>query len=147
MRAEHQFPVRRRLPNRRPSETRTIDAGNHRFEVTIGLDPADDRPLEVFVDGTKNGGELALILNDVAVLVSIALQCGIPAAALARSMSRVPLAPLTPADLAEADGPKQTAPASVVGVVLDLLRELEAGPARTQENGCSLASKDGPGRP
>ena len=118
-------PARRRLPNRRPALTRTIDAGNHRLEVTIGLDPADGRPREVFVDGVKNGGELAMILDDVAVLVSVALQHGIPAAALAKSMSRVPLAPLAPEDLAEADGPKQTAPAIVVGVVLDFLRELE----------------------
>ena len=118
-------PTRRRLPSRRPALTRTITAGNHRFEVTIGLDPADGRPREVFLDGAKAGGELALILDDVAVLVSVALQHGIPAAALAKSMSRMPLAPVMPADLAEAAGPRQTAPASVVGTVLDLLRSIE----------------------
>ncbi len=82
-------PHRHRLPNRRPALTRTIDAGNHRLEVTIGLDPADGQPREVFMDGAKDGGELAVILDDVAVLVSVALQHGVPAAALAKSMSRI----------------------------------------------------------
>ncbi len=132
-------PHRRRLPNRRPALTRSIDAGNHRLEVTIGLDPADGQPREVFLDGAKGGGELAMILDDVAVLVSVALQHGVSAAVLAKSMARVPLAPVAPADLAEAAGPRQTAPASVVGVVLDLLRELEAGRTRTQENASSRA--------
>ena len=59
-------PARRRLPNRRPALTRTIDAGNHRLEVTICLDPADGQPREVFLDGAKGGGELAMILDDVA---------------------------------------------------------------------------------
>ena len=48
---------------------------------------------------------------------------------------------------AEAAGPQQTAPASVVGVVLDLLRELEAGSAGTQENDCSHAMKNSPKSP
>ena len=135
-------PKRHRLPNRRPALTRTIDAGNHRLEVTIGLDPADGQPREVFMDGTKDGGELAMILDDVAVLVSLALQHNISAAALAKSMSRVPLAPITPADLARAAGPRQTAPASIVGVVLDLLCEVEAGPAQTHDNGTSHATRD-----
>ena len=39
---------------------------------------------------------------------------------------RLPLVPLAPKDLAEAAGPRQTAPASVIGAVLDLLRALEA---------------------
>ena len=111
---------RRRLPNRRSSETHALSVGNHSFTATVGFDPADERPREVFLNGAKAGGELALILDDVAVLVSVALQHGIPAAALAKSMARVPLAPVMPADLADAAGPRQTAPASVVGTVLDL---------------------------
>ncbi len=118
-------PHRHRLPNRRPSLTRTINAGNHRFEVTVGIDPVDGQPREVFLDGAKDGTEMATILDDVAVLVSIALQHGIRATALAKSVARLPLVPLTPADLAEAAGPRQTAPASIIGVVLDLLSSLE----------------------
>ncbi len=118
-------PYRHRLPNRRPSLTRTINAGNHRFEITVGIDPADGQPREVFLDGAKDGGELAVILDDASVLISVALQHGIGALVLAKSMSRVPLAPLTPADLAEAVGPKLTEPASIIGAVLDLLSSFE----------------------
>ncbi len=56
-------------------------------------------------DGAKGGGELAAILDDASVLISLALQHGIGAVVMAKSMSRVPLAPLTPADLAETAGP------------------------------------------
>ena len=119
-------PHRRRLPNRRPSESRTLTVGNHAFAATVGFDPATGRPREVFLDGAKSGGELASILGDAAVIISIALQHGISAATLAKTISREPLAPLTPADLAEAAGPRHTAPASVIGAVLDLLCELEA---------------------
>ena len=118
-------PHRRRLPNRRSSETHALSVGNHRFTATVGFDPADGRLREVFLNGAKGGGELALILDDVAVLVSVALQHGIRPTTLAKSVARIPLVPLTPADLAEASGPKQTAPASVVGAVLDLVSSFE----------------------
>ena len=87
------------------------------------------------------------ILDDASVLISLALQHGIGAVVMAKSMSRVPQAPLTPADLAEAAGPRQTAPASIIGVVLDLLSSFETGPSRTQENGTSHAMKNGPKQP
>ncbi len=76
-------------------------------------------------DGAKDGGELAVILDDASVLISLALQHGIGAVVMAKSMSRVPLAPLTPADLAEPAGPRQTGPASIIGAVLDLLSSFE----------------------
>ncbi len=140
-------PHRHRLPNRGPSLTRTINAGNHRFEVTVGVDPVDGQPREVFLDGAKDGGELAVILDDASVLISLALQHGIGAAVLAKSMSCVPLAPLTPADLAEAAGPRQTAPASIIGAVLDLLSSFESEPTRTQENVSSHANLSRPNQP
>ena len=118
--------LRRRLPNRRPSETRTLTVGNLTFAATVGFDPEDGRPREVFLDGAKDGTEMAAILDDASVVISISLQHGISAAALAKSVARVPLAPLTPAGLAEAAGPRNTAPASVIGAALDLLQGFEA---------------------
>ncbi len=118
--------VRRRLPNRRPSEIRALTVGNHTFTATIGFDPATGRPREIFLSGAKDGTEMAAILDDASVVISISLQHGISAAALAKSVARVPLAPLTPAGLAEAAGPRNTAPASVIGTALDLLQGLEA---------------------
>jgi hypothetical protein len=98
------IPIRRRLPNRRPALNRTITADNHCLEVSVGIDPADGQPRKIFLDGTKDGGELAAILDDASVVISVALQHGISAAALAKSVARIPLAPVMPADLAEAAG-------------------------------------------
>ena len=106
-------PQRHRLPNRRPSETRTLEVAGQTFEATVGFDPADGMPRELFLTGAKSGSSLDTLLGDVAVVVSVALQHGVPAAALAKSISRVPASPLAPTDLATATGPKRTAPASV----------------------------------
>ena len=118
-------PHRRRLPNRRPGETHTLSVDNHTFAATVGFDPADGRPREIFLAGAKDGSGMAAILDDASVIISISLQHGIPAAALAKSVARLPSAPLTPSDLANPAGPQHTRPASVIGAALDLLRELE----------------------
>ena len=88
-------------------------------------DPATGWPREIFLAGAKDGTDMAASLDDASVVISVALQHGIPAAALAKSVARLPSAPLLPSDLAAPTGPAQTAPASVIGAVLDLLRELE----------------------
>ena len=119
-------PCRHRLPSRRPSETRTLEVAGQAFRATIGFDPKDGQPRELFLSGGKSGSMLDALLGDVAVVVSVALQHGVPATALAKSISRVPVSPLAPTDLATAMSPKHTAPASVIGAALDLLRELEA---------------------
>ncbi len=119
-------PRRHRLPTRRPSETRTLEVAGQVFEATVGLDPEDGQPRELFLTGGKAGSMLDALLGDVAVVVSVALQHGVPAAALAKSISRVPASPLAPTDLATPAGPRSTMPASVVGLALDLLREFEA---------------------
>ncbi len=84
------LPYRRRLPNRRPGETHALSVGNHTFTATFGFDQ-DGQPREVFLDGAKDGTEMATILDDVAVLVSVALQHGIRTTALAKSVARLPL--------------------------------------------------------
>ena len=119
-------PARRRLPNRRSSETRALTVGNLTFAATVGFDPATGRPREIFLDGAKDGTDMAAILDDAAVTLSIALQHGISAAAMAKSVARLPSAPLTPSDLADPAGPRHTAPASIIGAALDLLRTFEA---------------------
>ena len=68
------------------------------------------------------------ILDDASVVISISLQHGISAAALAKSVSR---APAMPADLAPPAVPghrldRGPAPASVIGAALDLLKGFEA---------------------
>ncbi len=96
---------RERLPTRRPSETETIEHGGARFDVTLGLFP-DGRVGEVFASGAKSGSELDGLLDDSAILISLLLQNGVEPAALAKTMGRL------------GDG---TAPASVIGAIVDLL--------------------------
>ncbi len=118
-------PHRRRLPGRRPSETRTLTVGSQQFTACVGFNPQDGGPQEIFLDGAKAGSSMEVILADASVVISVALQSGVPAAALAKSVARLPSAPLTPADLAEVAGPRHTAPASIIGAALDLLRGFE----------------------
>ena len=110
--------TRERLPNRRPSETETIEHGGARFDVTAGF-YLDGRPGEVFAGGAKSGSELDGLLDDSAILSSLLLQHGVEPAALARTVGRL------------GDG---TAPASVIGAIVDLLAEVPAGePGRPAE--------------
>jgi hypothetical protein len=113
-------PQRQRLPNRRPSETVAIEVDGVRFTASVGFDP-EGRPAEVFLSGAKDGSGMAGILEDASVVISIALQHGIPASALAKSVARVP-------DVL--DGPAVRA-ASVIGAALDLVAGYEPrGPYR-----------------
>ena len=66
---------------------------------------------------------LNALLADAAVAISIALQQGIPAAALAKSIGRLPAIPVGPADL---EGPHPgRVPASPIGAALDLVSAFE----------------------
>jgi hypothetical protein len=115
----HPFPTRRRLPNRRPAETVAIEVDGVRFAASVGFDP-HGRPAEMFLSGAKDGSGLAAILEDASVIISVALQHGVPASALAKSVARVP-------DVL--DGPAVRA-ASVIGAALDLVTGHEVGSAR-----------------
>src|SRR5437868_4194116 len=80
---------RRRLPNRRAALTESIVVGGIAYSATIGFDELG-RPREIFLHGAKHGSGMAAILDDVSVVVSVAMQHGVSAEALARSVSRIP---------------------------------------------------------
>jgi len=70
---------------------------------------------------------LNALLADAAVVISIALQHGIPAAALTKSVGRLPAGPVTTADL---EGPRPgRVPASPIGAALDLVSVFARKPA------------------
>jgi ribonucleoside-diphosphate reductase alpha chain len=119
-------PYRRRLPNRRPSHTETLEVAGQAVTATIGFDPVDDQPRELFLTAGKEGSTLNALLSDAAVVISVALQHGISAQALAKSVGRLPEGPVTPADLDE--GKPARNPASPIGAALDLLRSFEDAP-------------------
>jgi hypothetical protein len=108
-------PQRNRLPNRRRAETQALAMGGMILTATIGFAP-DGRPQELFLSGAKDGSGLAAILEDASVVISVALQQGIRAAALAKSIARIP---------ESLEGPALK-PASPIGAALDLLVDFEA---------------------
>ena len=99
--------ARRRLPNRRPQIVLEVEHAGGIFTVGLGSFP-DGRPGELFVSGSKTGSELDALLNDAAVLASIALQYGAPLEILAHAMGRL--------------GDRR-APASALGAILDAAAE------------------------
>ena len=114
---------RRQLPNRRPSHTETLAVDRQSFEATVGFDPKSGQPRELFMSAGKEGSMLNDLLTDAAVVVSVALQHDIPAAALAKSVGRLSAGLVAPADL---DGLQPgRVPASPIGAALDLLRRFE----------------------
>ena len=119
-------PSRTRLSNRRPAVTQDIEVGGHRFTASVGFDE-HDQPKEVFLGGAKDGTDLAAILDDASVVLSVALQFGVPAAALARSVARLPAVPLAPPYLDQPGDSREKRPASVIGAVLDLVTTFDVG--------------------
>ncbi len=118
--------ARKRLPNRRPSHTEALEVAGQTFTATVGFDPMDGRPCEVFMTAGKEGSTLDALLSDAAVAISVALQHGVSAKALAKSVGRLPEGPVTPADL-DRDKPARI-PASPIGAALDLVTSLEDVP-------------------
>ena len=118
---------RARLPNRRPSHSETLEVGGQKVIATVGFDPETGHPREIFLNAGKEGSLLNSLLADAAVVISIALQHGIPAAALAKSIGRLPAGPVTPADLGGPE-PERVA-ASQIGAALDLVSTFERKPA------------------
>ena len=69
--------MRRVLPQRRAAETFDLRFWNQPFTVTVGF-YADGTPGEVFIDGCKTGNDIESIARDAGVLLSLALQHGVP---------------------------------------------------------------------
>jgi hypothetical protein len=115
-------PHRHHLPNRRRSITEDITIGNTALSACVGFDETG-HPAEIFLSGAKDGSGMAAILEDASVVISIALQCGIRAAALAKSVARLPTAPLAPPYLDHQPGARVAA--SAIGAALDLIAEYE----------------------
>ena len=92
------------LPQRRAAETFDLRFWNQPFTVTVGL-YADGTPGEVFIDGGKTGQDIQNTARDAAVVLSLALQHGIPIEAIRHPVTR------------SGSG----AAASILGAVVDVL--------------------------
>jgi ribonucleoside-diphosphate reductase alpha chain len=101
------------LPQRRYSETFELTYGEKptRYQISIGyfeLGLLAGYPAEVFITGPKAGSDVEAVARDAAVILSIALQHGVPVDVMAHSITR------------NNDG----SPSTIMGAVLDQL----AGP-------------------
>jgi len=104
--------TRQTLPNRRPSATFPVTWQDHSFSVTVGFDPDSGRLSEVFfAGGQKTGTGLQHTIADACVVLSIAMQHGVPAEVFGKSLGRGP-------DFSGTD-----LPASPIGAIVDALTE------------------------
>ena len=67
--------ARRRLPNRRRNTTHDLELDGRRSSVCVGYFE-DGTPGETFISGPKIGSEMDSVLQDSAILASLALQYG-----------------------------------------------------------------------
>jgi hypothetical protein len=99
------------LPQRRPNETFDLTHGNQRtkFQVTVGYYRQDGNgpagPAEVFITGAKTGSEFEAVARDGAILLSLALQHGVPLETLKYTVTRN----------------ENGEPSTIVGAVIDIL--------------------------
>lgn len=78
------------LPTRRTAETFTLTLDALRqFQVTVGY-YKNGQLGEVFISGAKSGTEVEAVARDGAVLLSLALQYGIPLEVIRGAITREP---------------------------------------------------------
>jgi hypothetical protein len=103
---------RRILPQRRASETFNVAHGDQRnaFAVTIGFH-RDGSIGEVFVTGAKIGTSMDAVARDGAILLSLALQHGVPLDVIQHAITR----------------DERGAADTIIGAVVDRLVECTGG--------------------
>jgi hypothetical protein len=79
--------ARRRLQNRRRSETITFERGGSQYCLTVGFFP-DGSVGEVFLNADRADSLLDVLTSDAAILASLALQYGCSLGALIHALKR-----------------------------------------------------------
>ena len=79
--------TRQILPSRRRAETFTLQFGNQTVTITTGFH-ADGELGEVFINTAKSGTDLASVVRDAGVLVSLALQHGVAVETIRHAVTR-----------------------------------------------------------
>jgi hypothetical protein len=99
---------RERLPDRRGCDTLDLRVGAQGYVVTVGY-YGDGRVAEVFVAGARVGSDMDAVMRDAAILLSLALQHGVPRQTIKGALTR------------EINGTAS----SVIGAIVDRLDVLE----------------------
>ncbi len=85
-------PLRRRLPDTRPSITHKFDISGHEGYITCGLFE-DGSPGEVFITMAKQGSTVGGLMDAIATLISLNLQYGVPLSAMVRKFEHMRFEP------------------------------------------------------
>jgi ribonucleoside-diphosphate reductase alpha chain len=85
-------PVRRKLPDERRSITHKFDIADHEGYITVSMFD-DGTPGEIFVKMAKEGSTLSGMMDSFAIMVSLALQYGVPLEALVGKFAHVRFEP------------------------------------------------------
>ena len=77
---------RRKLENRRLNVTTGLKTESGKYHVSFGVEPETGRIGEVFIRGSKSGSDMDILLDDASVVLSLALQYGLPLEQLLHSL-------------------------------------------------------------
>lgn len=86
-------PIRKRLPDERPSITHKFSIAGHEGYLHIGLYPDSHMPGEIFITMAKQGSTIAGLMDAFATSISIALQYGVPVEDLCSKFSHMRFEP------------------------------------------------------
>ncbi len=86
-------PIRKRLPDERPSITHKFSIAGHEGYLHIGLYPDTSLPGEIFITMAKQGSTVSGMMDAFATAISLALQYGVPLEDLCAKFSHMRFEP------------------------------------------------------
>jgi ribonucleoside-diphosphate reductase alpha chain len=87
-------PVRRRLPDTRPSLTHKFSIEGHEGYINVGLYPDTQAPGEIFITMAKEGSTISGMMDAFATSISIGLQYGMPLRDMVQKFSHMRFEPM-----------------------------------------------------
>jgi len=86
-------PIRKRLPDERPSVTHKFSIAGHEGYLHIGLYPDTGMPGEIFITMAKQGSTISGLMDTFATAISLSLQYGVPVEDLCNKFSHTRFEP------------------------------------------------------
>jgi ribonucleoside-diphosphate reductase alpha chain len=86
-------PIRKRLPDERPSITHKFSIAGHEGYLHIGLYPDTQLPGEIFITMAKQGSTVSGMMDAFATAISLAFQYGVPVEDLCAKFSHMRFEP------------------------------------------------------
>jgi len=87
-------PIRKRLPDTRPSITHKFSIEGHEGYINVGLYPETQAPGEIFVTMAKEGSTISGMMDAFATSISLTLQYGVPLRDMVQKFSHMRFEPM-----------------------------------------------------